>query len=132
MQWPRDADRLPNGHTLITDTQGKRVFEVNRDGQTVWSVSLPAAYDAERLGTGDESAGGPSAATAQLQSFGAWTRTVDSLKSILPNKFLNGVLFVAPPWVSPFDVVSMVGTSIGVVLWGALEAAQAGHRRAER
>lgn len=58
LMWPRDADRLPNGNTLITDTNGGRVLEVNPQGEIVWSVKIRGAYDAERLGTGDESAGG--------------------------------------------------------------------------
>ncbi|MFC7078920.1 arylsulfotransferase family protein [Halorussus caseinilyticus] len=57
MQWPRDADRLPNGHTLITDSNGNRVFEVNERGETVWSADLAFPYESERLGTGDESSG---------------------------------------------------------------------------
>jgi hypothetical protein len=35
-QWTRDADRLPGGDTLITDTNGDRVLEVNRTGGVVW------------------------------------------------------------------------------------------------
>jgi hypothetical protein len=30
------AQRLPNGNTLITETQGARVIEVTPDGETVW------------------------------------------------------------------------------------------------
>ena len=30
------VQRLPNGNTLITETNGGRVFEVNEDGETVW------------------------------------------------------------------------------------------------
>jgi hypothetical protein len=40
IQWPRDADRLPNGNTLIADTHGKRVLEVDRSGDVVWSVPV--------------------------------------------------------------------------------------------
>ena len=66
LEWPRDADRLPNGNTLVTDTDGGRVLEVAPNGSVVWSVGVRGGYDAERLGTGDESAGGPamSATTA--------------------------------------------------------------------
>ncbi|WP_115864034.1 arylsulfotransferase family protein [Halorussus litoreus] len=67
-QWPRDADRLPNGHTLITDSNGNRVVEVNEAGEIVWQVDVAFPYESERLGTGDESTGGPSAASADLQS----------------------------------------------------------------
>src|SRR5699024_11539652 len=48
--WPRDADRLPNGNTLITDTLNQRVVEVTPTGEGVWEYTAPwAPYDAERL-----------------------------------------------------------------------------------
>ena len=48
--WPRDADRLPNGNTLITDTLNHRVVEVTPTGEVVWETYAPwAPYDAERL-----------------------------------------------------------------------------------
>lgn len=48
--WPRDADRLPNGNTLITDTLNQRVLEVTPRGEVVWEYYAPwAPYDAERL-----------------------------------------------------------------------------------
>ncbi|USZ69473.1 aryl-sulfate sulfotransferase [Halorussus salilacus] len=62
LDWPRDADRLPNDHTLVTDTDGGRVLEVAPNGSVVWRVEVEGGYDAERLGTGDESANGTSAA----------------------------------------------------------------------
>jgi hypothetical protein len=56
--WPRDADRLPNGNTLITDSRNHRVVEVTPEGEVVWEVYTPwLPYDAERIGTGDESSG---------------------------------------------------------------------------
>ena len=48
--WPRDADRLPNGNTLITDTRNNRIIEVTPEGETVWSTETGIwPYDAERL-----------------------------------------------------------------------------------
>jgi uncharacterized protein (TIGR03382 family) len=53
---PRDADRLPNGNTLVSDRRGDRVLEVTPEGEVVWEVYTPwQPYDAERLGTPDES-----------------------------------------------------------------------------
>ena len=50
LSWPRDADRLPNGHTLVTDSLNKRVFEVTRDGQVVYSHSTELIpYEADLL-----------------------------------------------------------------------------------
>ena len=55
---PRDADRLPNGNTLVSDRRGHRLLEVTPDGEVVWEVYGPwQPYDAERLGTVDESSG---------------------------------------------------------------------------
>jgi hypothetical protein len=46
---PRDADRLANGNTLITDRRGHRVLEVTPEGRTVWEVYTPyEPYDTER------------------------------------------------------------------------------------
>ena len=56
--WPRDADRLPNGNTLITDSLNHRVIEVTPLGKIVWEVRSPwGPYDAERLSLGDEASG---------------------------------------------------------------------------
>jgi hypothetical protein len=55
---PRDADRLPNGNTLVVDRHGHRMVEVTPSGEVLWEVYLPyQPYDVERLGTPDESAG---------------------------------------------------------------------------
>lgn len=53
---PRDADRLPNGNTLVSDRRGHRYLEVTPTGNVVWEFYGPwQPYDAERLGTRDES-----------------------------------------------------------------------------
>ena len=62
LHWPRDADRLPNGNTLVTDTLNHRVVEVTEKGTVVWSAQTPSdspiPYEAERLPDG-ETIGGP-------------------------------------------------------------------------
>jgi len=66
LQWPRDADRLPNGNTLVTDSRNNRVLEIDRRGEVVWQFEdpsgevLPLPYAAERLPAGED-AGGPPA-----------------------------------------------------------------------
>lgn len=57
---PRDADRLPNGNTLIVDRHGHRTLEVTPDGTVVWEFYSPwQPYDAERYHLGDEPDGPP-------------------------------------------------------------------------
>jgi hypothetical protein len=54
LQWPRDADRLPNGNTLVTDSLNRRVFEVTPGGDVVWSYATPLIpYEADRLPGGE-------------------------------------------------------------------------------
>ncbi|MFB6256870.1 MAG: aryl-sulfate sulfotransferase, partial [Haloplanus sp.] len=58
LNWPRDADRLPNGNTLITDTLNHRVIEVTPTGEVVWEYHATwGPYDAERLAYGGGSVG---------------------------------------------------------------------------
>lgn len=106
VSWPRDADRLPNGHTLITDSHGDRVLEINREGEIVWETSVRNPYEAERLGTGAESTGGPSAVAAGLASRGpdkprgatgsfAGANAAEGTAT----KLWHGIQFVLPVWV---------------------------------
>lgn len=116
LQWPRDADRLPNGHTLIADTSGKRVFEIDRDGEIVWGVRVDGNYDVERLGTGDESLGGPTAERAGLSGMNStgWT-------GLLPPQLRNGALYVLPGWGSMQTLAGIALALVGFVGLTGLE-----------
>jgi hypothetical protein len=73
LNWPRDADRLPNGNTLVVDSMNHRVIEVTPTGEVVWEMYVPwATYDAERVVYGDEP-GGPT--MDELGVTGNWTVT---------------------------------------------------------
>lgn len=135
LTWPRDADRLPNGHTLITDTKGGRVVEINEQGEVVWNLSREghsvggyAAYEAERLNTGDESAGGQSAEalglpsrTAEDDEAGGVRAVSDSTAALVPPSAANTVsdavqaLLALPAWV----LLVTIGST--AVAWGAVE-----------
>ncbi|WP_435177802.1 arylsulfotransferase family protein [Halorussus sp. AFM4] len=128
MQWPRDADRLPNGHTLVTDTIGDRVFEVNRRGEIVWRLPVDRAYEAERLGTGDESAGGPSAASAGIRSHRGTTvdgpvdRFEEAVRSAVPVGVQNALLgYFFPWWMGFYDVLAVFALAGVLLVWGSLE-----------
>jgi hypothetical protein len=89
---PRDADRLPNGNTLVVDRRGHRLLEVTPKGEVVWEFYAPwQPYDAERVGTGDESSG-PSA--RQLGATGVHEMTgsegVDERRTESCYAFLTG------------------------------------------
>ncbi|NHN60298.1 PGF-CTERM sorting domain-containing protein [Halorussus sp. JP-T4] len=58
LAWPRDADRLPSGNTLVSDSSNHRVLEVTPEGEVVWEFYAPwLVYDAARLPAGEH--GGP-------------------------------------------------------------------------
>ncbi|WP_256290574.1 aryl-sulfate sulfotransferase [Halobellus inordinatus] len=124
LQWPRDADRLPNGHTLVTDSNGDRVFEVDRDGEVVWTASIGFPYEAERLGTGDESAGGHSAASLELPAKGpdSAENLADSTLTVrLPLKLTNAISYLFPRWVGSIELVSLILLLGSSICWAVLE-----------
>jgi len=131
LQWPRDADRLPNGNTLVADTHGKRVVEVAPDGEVVWSVPVSHPYDAERLGTGGESANGESATRLGLESRTATTDgddgldplafVVDFIEWLVPSRVHNAVVYVAPVWMGRVQYLAAFAGAVGVVGWAVAE-----------
>ena len=124
MRWPRDADRLPNGHTLVADTNANRVFEIDRSGEIVWRLDFYSPYEVERLGTGDESAGGPSATAATLGSRGAGDRskTPTVVAGVAPQKLLNGLSYMLPVWMGLGDAAVAAVTGLVALAWAAVEA----------
>ncbi|AEH39190.1 aryl-sulfate sulfotransferase [Halopiger xanaduensis] len=137
MQWPRDADRLPNGNTLITDTHGNRVLEVDPSGEIVWQVESMLPYDVERLETGAESTSGHSAAELGLESRtpadadadreagGVGFRPLEFfggvLESVLPYRIYNALIFVAPVWIGKAEAAAIAVGLLSGVTWTALE-----------
>ena len=142
MQWPRDADRLPNGHALITDTNGDRILEVNQQGAIVWSANIGMPYEAERLGTGDESRSGPSARAANLNTEGAGTGkagNVDAgndgiadqewieniwlcLRGTLSGPAFSGLMYVLPIWMGVTELGAVLLFVLSVFCWLLIEA----------
>jgi hypothetical protein len=54
MNSAHDADRLPNGNTLVTLRSKGSVLELDRDGKVVWELSgLVSPSDADRLPNGN-------------------------------------------------------------------------------
>jgi hypothetical protein len=108
LRWPRDADRLPNDHTLIADTNGGRAVEIDTSGNIVWSVRIKGTYDVERIGTDDESAGGSQAAAADLQSRDRYPLYNQITRTPGVSLALNGILFVLPDWAGLYSVFGLL------------------------
>ncbi len=96
LQWPRDADRLPNGHTLVTDTHGGRIIEIDESGQIVWQVESATPYEAERLSTPAESRDGPAANRIGLASRGDTSPSADEPGGATLARIRNVAGFVLP------------------------------------
>ncbi|MEZ3144522.1 aryl-sulfate sulfotransferase [Halobaculum sp. MBLA0143] len=124
LQWPRDADRLPSGRTLVADSHGSRVLVVGRNGSVAASAPFPdGVYDVELLGTGDESRG-PTADRAGLTS-----RTPEAtglapayrVARAAPPLVLHGLLFVLPTWTTTADAATLLVTVPVVAVWLLVE-----------
>jgi hypothetical protein len=148
LAWPRDADRLPNGHTLVTDTLNHRIVEVTPTGEVVWEYYAPwAPYDADRTATGDGSHG-PSMAelnvtgTYAVSGGSAPAHPVrDALASVgdgtgagptfdsLAARYGHVEPFVRPVWASPTGFVAGALAILLVVAWLLVELGRFALRR---
>jgi outer membrane protein assembly factor BamB len=115
LAWPRDADRLPGGHTLVTDSRNFRVLEVDEDGEVVWSYAMPdrrgIIYEADRIRLPSESA-------YLAEEPEAVPPGNDLDAAVSPEGGVDGTLatldswlgFVFPQWVGPLELlVGLVG-----------------------
>lgn len=126
LDWPRDADRLPNGHTLITDSRNARVIEIDEENDIIRQTTVPIPYEAERFGTRAESTGGPAASQADLDSLSETSNSdsfIEQVEGILPPIVVNTVSFVISkyPTLSLSGFIYTLSLALCLVLWGVLE-----------
>ena len=118
--WPRDADRLPNGNTLITDTRNARLVEINSTGTVVWEHqfdyrALP--YEADRLPAG-EPVGAPTYGNADSDGVAVGSR----VPVLTPLLRLVSAGIRLPLWVGEIHLfltlvsIGLVGAGV-VVRW---------------
>jgi hypothetical protein len=147
LTWPRDADRLPNGNTLVTDTLNHRVIEVTPEGRIVWEYYATwGPYEAERIGTGDESSGPPMTAldgptratisnsaglepgTGEGQTFHGWLLAMadgtplDEPITSFALRWAHITPWVTPRWMTGWDLVMAGVGALLLVGWGTSEA----------
>ena len=157
LNWPRDADRLPNGNTLIVDSLGHRVIEVTPTGEIVWEVYTPwAPFDVERASYGNEP-GGPTmldqnvSGSYQLSgsagetpgtgtgidagtpTFPEWIKTtmsgtpLDSVALEFAETWQGVSQWVKPIWMAPWSLVYFSMDILLIFVWGTTEVIL--HRR---
>lgn len=102
--------------------QFRRVFDYAfASPDTILNIGFP--YEAERLGTGDESTEGPSARSADLASRSG--NIVDqfwiTVKSVIPGKYLNGLMYITPTWMGISEVFAIAFGVAVVLVWSGYE-----------
>jgi hypothetical protein len=118
--WPRDADRLPNGNTLITDSRNNRVVEVSPNGTTVWSTETSIwPYDADRLPYG-ELLGGDR--LQRMNTTGDASVRVDGSGLPLLGRAYAGLSYVVslPLWFQPWHIGVAAAAVVLACLGGVL------------
>lgn len=118
--WPRDADRLPNGNTLVTDTRNNRVIEVAPTGETIWTAKTGIwPYDAERLPYGELLG---SDQLDQMNSSGDTPSTTDQFTLPLLEQARAGLSYVVslPPWFQAWHIGVIAIAAILSILGGGL------------
>ncbi|WP_436923311.1 aryl-sulfate sulfotransferase [Halosimplex amylolyticum] len=152
LNWPRDADRLPDGNTLVTDSLNHRVMEVTPEGEVVWEYYAPwGTYEAERVNLGDEP-GGPTisdqGATGSYGLNGSAALTPGSTDRATFADWVSGAFagtplseqadwfaerwshiapWIRPVWMDPWAFVAALGAVLLTVGWAGGEAVY--HRR---
>jgi len=150
LNWPRDADRLPNGNTLVTDTLNHRVVEITPRGEVVWEFHASwGPYDAERGGRGSngppiseldrngtytvdggdgESSAGRYAVPDALEDIGATVAPLAGITDWLSRRYAHVEPWIRPVWMSSWAALSTV---LGVTLlagWGVRRTIARRHR----
>jgi len=142
--WPRDADRLPNGNTLVTDTLNHRVVEVTPTGEVVWEFYAAwAPYDAERgapgsngptmadrgtpgeftvSGGADDSPASRGHVADSIAAVGAGT-PVESQAAAAATTYAHVEPWVRPVWMGSWTFLSFVLGLLVALGWGFVEVA---------
>lgn len=126
LHWPRDADRLPNGNTVIVDTANDRVLEVTPSREIVWQFQhdrLHAPYDIEIVGQGDEPAG-PSMTEYEDAFAQPIVPADEGVHSRLTFTFNHGyflVSWILPVWFTRLHFALLILAAGGSAVWLNLE-----------
>jgi hypothetical protein len=117
--WARDADRLPNGNTLIVGSGRSRLLEVTPEKEIVWKMDISewaqGPYDIERLRYGDEPAGPP---IDQVE--GTTSQTAGQGPTMF-DEYYGLARWLLPTWVSKLLFVDLHFLAMVVVGWVTTE-----------
>jgi hypothetical protein len=124
LDWPRDADRLADGTTLVSDTRNARLLVVNESGAVLWEKRFDyrtIPYEADRL-PGDEAVGRPTYGGDSDDGVARPSSEVSGIPVVTPAHRLLSAVIRLPPWfgdetlASVFASVTLVGAGVVVRL----------------
>ncbi len=122
LQWPRDADRLPNGNTLVTDSRNNRVIEIDGNGSVVWRYSLAQKggiiYEADRVSHPDNATYIPEeyheVPSGRSLDGRTSSNTIGEISAVVGS--WAGLVF--PYWVGAFEILLGLVALLGVLALG--------------
>jgi len=145
LSWPRDADRLPNGNTLVVDSLNHRIIEVTPRGEIVWEFYATwGPYDAERVAHGggsngptmaDLGAGGHHAITGSAgdidvergPTFATWVAAtafgtpLEGPATAFASRWSHVAPWVRPAWLNSWDFAALAAGALAAAGWGLFE-----------
>jgi hypothetical protein len=142
LDWPRDANRLPNGNTLITDSLNHRVIEVTPNGRVVWETTARwAPFSAERVVHGNDGVRSPTMQDMGVEgsyalrggrdvaAFPEWLRStfggvpvIGGAATELANTWAGFAPWIKPVWMAPWGLVYLTLAALVGITWTASEA----------
>jgi hypothetical protein len=141
--WPRDADRLQNGNTLVTDSLNHRVVEIAPNGTIVWELYASwGPYDAERGPKGSNYptmadlnatgtyrvSSGAGVGPASQETFSDWLNasaagtTFQGPASEFSARYKHVTPFLRPVWMSSWALAGVFLAVLVSLVWAAGEA----------
>jgi hypothetical protein len=140
--WPRDADRLENGNTLVTDSLNHRVVEIAPNGTVVWELYASwGPYDAERGPAGSNGptmadlnatgtysvSGGAGVGPASQETFSDWLNAsasntaFEGAASEFSARYKHVTPFLRPVWMSSWALAGVFLALVVALTWALAE-----------
>lgn len=120
LHYPRSAERMPNGNTLIADSFNDRVIEIDEQGEIIWEYDgVPFVYSAERVTV--ENGQRVSEPRAGDETVPGWQLEgeIDDVGGVIGTiRLLEAwAAFVLPAWVTLAElIVMLIGALAGLML----------------
>jgi len=151
LNWPRDANRLPNGNTLITDSLNHRVIEVTPEGEVVWEAYAPwAPFSAHRIAYGNENVTSPTMHDLGVEgsyaisnstggTFPQWVHATFGGAPVIGDPagefadlWAGATPWIRPVWMGSWGLAYLTFGTLLVLVWGGAELVYQRRRIADR